>query len=39
MEDKVLWEAIFGTYYKTNEAFEEALFQSVKQKMEKISLK
>lgn len=33
MEEKELWESVIGSYYKTNEDFENALFKSVSQKM------
>ena len=33
MEDKQLWKSVFGSYYKSNDLFEDALFRSVKNKM------
>ncbi len=33
MEDKMLWETIFGFYYQSNDLFENALFNHVKSKM------
>jgi len=35
MEEKDLWESVIGHYYKTNEAFETDLFNSVSSKMKK----
>lgn len=33
MEDKSLWNSVFGYYYETNDQFEKALFKHVKSKM------
>jgi spore photoproduct lyase len=33
MEDKSLWNSVFGYYYETNDQFEKALFKYVKSKM------
>ena len=33
MEERVLWQSVMGTCYSSNEAFEDALFQSVSGKM------
>jgi spore photoproduct lyase len=33
MEERELWQSVMGTCYSSNEAFEDALFQSVSGKM------
>ena len=33
MEESIVWEMVFGSYYKNNEQFESALFNSVYSKM------
>ena len=34
MEESIVWEMVFGSYYKNNELFESALFNSVYSKMD-----
>ncbi len=37
MEDRQVWESVFGRCYETNEDFEQDLFTSVSKKLQTIS--
>ena len=37
MEDRQVWESVFGRCYETNEEFEQDLFTSVSKKLQRIS--
>ena len=37
MEDRQIWESVFGRCYETNDDFEKDLFNSVSKKLQKNS--